>query len=171
MAETTGYCQGGPRDMKSIAEMQGVKPVDIERFCVGDTDMTSQLDKLNAAGVDTVIIWARGTPIAQIMRSMQKVNYYPRTLSPRGQLTTSLSMMLLVRPWPRGPFSNTDAKSRMRLNSHSAEGHSTYKPRQRHCQARLRGHWLRRGDWVGAKVKNEAVGILQAAGFGVARDA
>jgi branched-chain amino acid transport system substrate-binding protein len=81
MAETTGYGQGGLRDMKAIAEMQGVKPVDIEQFGVGDTDMTSQLNKLKAAGVDTVLIWAQGTPIAQVMRSMEKINYYPRTLS------------------------------------------------------------------------------------------
>lgn len=81
MAETTGYGQGGLRDMKAIAEMQGVKPVGIEQFGVGDTDMTSQLNKLKAAGVDTVLIWAQGTPIAQVMRSMEKINYYPRTLS------------------------------------------------------------------------------------------
>lgn len=81
MAETTGYGQGGLRDMNAIAAAQGVKPVDVEQFGVGDTDMTSQLNKLKAAGADTVIIWAQGTPIAQVMRSMEKINYYPRTLS------------------------------------------------------------------------------------------
>ncbi|RKP57621.1 ABC transporter substrate-binding protein [Pararobbsia silviterrae] len=81
MAETTGYGQGGLKDMKDIADAQGVKPVDIEQFGVDDTDMTSQLNKLKAANVDTVIIWAQGTPIAQVMRSMEKINYYPRTLT------------------------------------------------------------------------------------------
>jgi branched-chain amino acid transport system permease protein len=81
MAETTGYGQGGLRDMKAMAELQGVRPVGTEQFGVGDTDMTSQLNKLKAAGVDTVIIWAQGTPIAQVMRSMEKINYYPRTLT------------------------------------------------------------------------------------------
>ncbi|MFM0616320.1 ABC transporter substrate-binding protein [Paraburkholderia nemoris] len=81
MSETTGYGQGGLRDMKAIADIQGIKPVDIEQFGVDDTDMTSQLNKLKAAGVDTVIIWAQGTPIAQVIRSMEKLNYYPRTLS------------------------------------------------------------------------------------------
>lgn len=81
MSETTGYGQGGLRDMKDIAQAQGINPVGIEQFGVGDTDMTSQLNKLKAAGADTVIIWAQGTPIAQVMRSMEKINYYPRVLS------------------------------------------------------------------------------------------
>ncbi|TCG08672.1 branched-chain amino acid ABC transporter substrate-binding protein [Paraburkholderia steynii] len=81
MTETTGYGQGALKDMKSIAEMQGITPAAIEQFGVSDTDMTSQLNKLKDAGVDTVIIWAQGTPIAQVMRSMEKINYYPRTLS------------------------------------------------------------------------------------------
>jgi branched-chain amino acid transport system substrate-binding protein len=81
MSETTGYGQGGLRDMKDVAQAQGITPVDIEQFGVGDTDMTSQLNKLKAAGADTVIIWAQGTPIAQVMRSMEKINYYPRVLS------------------------------------------------------------------------------------------
>jgi branched-chain amino acid transport system substrate-binding protein len=100
MAETTGYGQGGLRDMNSMAEMQGVKPVDTEQFGVGDTDMTSQLNKLKAAGVDTVIIWAQGTPIAQVMAAWRKSTITP-ALSLRGQPTTSLFTTLLVRRWPR----------------------------------------------------------------------
>jgi branched-chain amino acid transport system substrate-binding protein len=81
MAETTGYGQGGLKDMQEIAELQGIKPAAIERFGVGDTDMTSQLNKMKAAGVDTVIVWAQGTPIAQLVRSMEKINYFPLTLT------------------------------------------------------------------------------------------
>lgn len=81
MAETTGYGQGGLKDMEEIAALQGIKPADIERFGVGDTDMTSQLNKMKAAGVDTVVVWAQGTPIAQLIRSMEKINYFPLTLT------------------------------------------------------------------------------------------
>ena len=81
MAETTGYGQGGLKDMEEIAKLQGIKPAAIERFGVGDTDMTSQLGKLKSAGVDTVIVWAQGTPIAQLIRSMEKINYFPLTLT------------------------------------------------------------------------------------------
>lgn len=81
MAETTGYGQGGLKDMQEIADLQGIKPAAVERFGVGDTDMTSQLNKMKAAGVDTVIVWAQGTPIAQLVRSMEKINYFPLTLT------------------------------------------------------------------------------------------
>ena len=81
MAETTGYGQGGLKDMEEIAALQGIKPAAIERFGVGDTDMTSQLSKIKSAGVDTVVIWAQGTPIAQLIRSMEKINYFPLTLT------------------------------------------------------------------------------------------
>jgi branched-chain amino acid transport system substrate-binding protein len=81
MAETTGYGQGGLKDMEEIAALQGIKPAAIERFGVGDTDMTSQLSKMKSAGVDTVIVWAQGTPIAQLIRSMEKINYFPVTLT------------------------------------------------------------------------------------------
>ena len=77
MVETTGYGQGGLKDMEEIAALQGIKPAASERFGVGDTDMTSQLNKMKAAGVDTVVVWAQGTPIAQLIRSMDKINYFP----------------------------------------------------------------------------------------------
>jgi branched-chain amino acid transport system substrate-binding protein len=81
MAETTGYGQGGLKDMQEIADLQGIKVVATERFGVADTDMTSQLNKMKSAGVDTIVVWAQGTPIAQLMRSMEKINYFPAVLS------------------------------------------------------------------------------------------
>jgi len=81
MAETTGYGQGGLKDMQEIAALQGLKIVATERFAVADTDMTSQLNKMKSANVDTVVVWAQGTPIAQLMRSMEKINYFPTTLT------------------------------------------------------------------------------------------
>ncbi len=81
MAETTGYGQGGLKDMEDIAKVQGIKIAATERFGVGDTDMTSQLSKMKAANVDTVVVWAQGTPIAQLIRSMEKINYFPLTLT------------------------------------------------------------------------------------------
>lgn len=81
MAETTGYGQGGLKDMEEIAKLQDIKIVATEKFGVADTDMTSQLSKMKAAGVDTVVVWAQGTPIAQLVRSMEKINYFPLTLT------------------------------------------------------------------------------------------
>ena len=81
MAETTGYGQGGLKDMEEIAKLQDIKIAATERFGVGDTDMTSQLSKMKSANVDTVVVWAQGTPIAQLVRSMEKINYFPLVLS------------------------------------------------------------------------------------------
>jgi branched-chain amino acid transport system substrate-binding protein len=80
MSETTGYGQGGLKDMQELGDMQGIKPVCNEKFGVNDTDMTSQLNKCKAAGVDTLVVWAQGTPLGQLMRSMEKINYFPLTL-------------------------------------------------------------------------------------------
>ena len=81
MGETTGYGQGGLRDLEEIAKMQGLTPLAIEKFAVSDTDMTSQLNKMKSAGVDTILVWAQGTPTGQLMRSMEKINYFPTLLS------------------------------------------------------------------------------------------
>jgi branched-chain amino acid transport system substrate-binding protein len=80
MSETTGYGQGGLKDMQELGDMQGIKPVCNEKFGVNDTDMTSQLNKCKAAGVDTIVVWAQGTPLGQLMRSMEKINYFPLTI-------------------------------------------------------------------------------------------
>lgn len=81
MAETTGYGQGGLKDMEEIAKLRDIKISATEKFGVGDTDMTSQLGKMKSAGVDTIVVWAQGTPIAQLVRSMEKINYFPLVLT------------------------------------------------------------------------------------------
>lgn len=81
LTETTGYGQGGLKDLQEIAAVQGLTVVANEKFNVNDTDMTSQLGKLKAAGVDTALVWAQGTPIGQLMRSMEKIDYFPVVLT------------------------------------------------------------------------------------------
>lgn len=81
MAETTGYGQGGLKDMEEIVKLHGLTPLATEKFGVADTDMTSQLNKMKAAGVETIIVWAQGTPNGQLIRSMEKINYFPTLLT------------------------------------------------------------------------------------------
>jgi branched-chain amino acid transport system substrate-binding protein len=80
LAETTGYGQGGLKDIQELGDLHGIKPVCNEKFGVNDTDMTSQLNKCKAAGADSLVVWAQGTPLGQLMRSMEKINYLPLTL-------------------------------------------------------------------------------------------
>jgi branched-chain amino acid transport system substrate-binding protein len=81
MGETTGYGQGGLKDLEEIAKMHGLTPLAVEKFAVSDTDMTSQLNKMKSAGVETVLVWAQGTPTGQLLRSMEKLNYFPTFLT------------------------------------------------------------------------------------------
>src|SRR5690606_38137652 len=68
-------------DLEEVAKLHGLTPLATEKFGVGDTDMTSQLNKMKAAGVDTILVWAQGTPTGQLVRSMEKINYFPTMLS------------------------------------------------------------------------------------------
>ena len=77
--ETTGYGQGGLKDMTEVGALLGLKPVMTEKFGVADTDMTSQLTKLKAAGVDTLVVWAQGAPLGHLLRSMDKIGYFRRS--------------------------------------------------------------------------------------------
>lgn len=81
LAETTGFGAGGLKDMQEIGQLQGLDVSAVERFAVADTDMTSQLNKLKGAGVEAVVVWAQGTPTGQLMRSMEKINWFPPMLS------------------------------------------------------------------------------------------
>ena len=81
LVETTGYGQGGLKDLQEIGKLHGFDVVAVERMAVTDTDVTSQLNKMKAAGVDTLFVWAQGTPMGQVIRSMEKIGYFPRLLS------------------------------------------------------------------------------------------
>lgn len=81
LTETTGYGQGGLKDLQEVAKIQGITPIANEKFGVNDTDVTSQLSKMKDAGVDTILLWAQGTPIGQTMRSMDKIGYFPLVLT------------------------------------------------------------------------------------------
>jgi branched-chain amino acid transport system substrate-binding protein len=89
MAETTGYGESGLRDLQDQIKIQGLPVVATEKFGVADTDMTSQLTKMKAAGVDTILVWAQGTPMGLLLRSMEKINYFPVFLVSAGAGNTT----------------------------------------------------------------------------------
>jgi len=77
LAETTGYGQGGLKDLQELGAEYGLNVVGTEKFDVNDTDMTSQLNKLRSAGVDSIAVWAQGVPGGQLLRSMEKIDFFP----------------------------------------------------------------------------------------------
>ncbi len=53
----------------------GIKPVAIEKFNIGDTDMTAQLLRAKEAGADVILTYAIGPELAQIANGMAKLGW------------------------------------------------------------------------------------------------
>jgi len=90
IADTTGYGQAATKDLQEILTLHGLAPVAIEKFGPKDTDMTSQLAKLKAAGADMIISGSLADATAQVLKSMEKMDYYPGLLSTWGSINTPL---------------------------------------------------------------------------------
>jgi branched-chain amino acid transport system substrate-binding protein len=90
IADSTGFGQQGVKDLTEVLAMHGGKPVAVEKFGPKDTDMTSQLAKIRDAGADTLIVYGLADANAQLLRSMEKINYLPLTLGTWGNMSTPL---------------------------------------------------------------------------------
>lgn len=89
LSENSGYGSSGLRDLQAQAKADDLNVVASEKLDATDTDMTSQLTKLKGAGVDTVLMWATGSAAGQVMRSMEKIDYFPIVLGSGGISTGS----------------------------------------------------------------------------------
>lgn len=93
IGDSTGYGQGGIKDATEILALHGVKPVAVEKYGPKDTDITSQLSKIRSAGADTLIIYGIADGTAQVLRSMEKINYMPVTVGAWGNLSSLFPKM------------------------------------------------------------------------------
>lgn len=111
--ETTGYGQAGLKDMEQIAALHDLKPVVTEKFDARDTDMTSQLAKAKAAGVDTLVVWAQAAPLGHLMRSMEKIDYMPRVLTTWAASFSGFPQVAgsKMTEWPLFLTTSSEAKS------------------------------------------------------------
>lgn len=90
IADSTGFGQQGVKDLTDVLALHGRKPVAVEKFGPKDTDMTSQLAKIRDAGADTLVVYGLADANAQLLRSMEKINYMPVTLGTWGNMSTPL---------------------------------------------------------------------------------
>lgn len=90
IADSTGFGQQGVKDLTEVLALHGHKPVAVEKFGPKDTDMTSQLAKIRDAGADTLVVYGLADANAQLLRSMEKINYLPTTLGTWGNMSTPL---------------------------------------------------------------------------------
>jgi branched-chain amino acid transport system substrate-binding protein len=81
IADTTGYGQQGAKDAVEILALHKITPVANEKFGPKDTDMSSQLNKIKSSGADTLIVYALADSNAHVMRSLEKISYFPTTLA------------------------------------------------------------------------------------------
>lgn len=84
IADTSGYGQGVLKDVLEILDLHGVKPIAVEKFGPRDTDMTSQLLKIRDAGADTLIAGSLSDANGHLLKSMEKIDYFPVLLGTWG---------------------------------------------------------------------------------------
>ena len=75
LADSTNYGQLGREDMEKSLKTYGVTPVAVEKFNLGDVDITSQLLKAKNAGADVILTYAIGPELAQIANGMAKLGW------------------------------------------------------------------------------------------------
>lgn len=88
IADTTGYGQQGAKDAVEILALHKITPVANEKFGPKDTDMSSQLNKIKSSGADTLIVYALADSNAHVMRSLEKISYFPTTLASWANLSS-----------------------------------------------------------------------------------
>jgi branched-chain amino acid transport system substrate-binding protein len=75
LADSTNYGQLGREDLEKVLGTKGVKPVAVEKYNIGDVDMTAQLLRAKQAGADAVLTYGIGPELAQIANGMQKLGW------------------------------------------------------------------------------------------------
>ncbi len=90
LVDNTGYGQQGLKDLQSIIDLHGIKPVAVEQFGSKDTDMTSQLSKIKAQGTDTLIVYGLSDANGHVLRSMEKIDYFPTVLGSWTNINTPM---------------------------------------------------------------------------------
>jgi branched-chain amino acid transport system substrate-binding protein len=75
LADSTNYGQLGRADLEKVLDKKSVKPVSVEKYNIGDVDMTAQLLRAKQAGADVVLTYGIGPELAQIANGMQKLGW------------------------------------------------------------------------------------------------
>ncbi|MCA0406217.1 MAG: ABC transporter substrate-binding protein [Proteobacteria bacterium] len=75
IADSTNYGQLGRADLEKALAERGIKPVAVEKFNIGDTDMTAQALRAKEAGADVVLTYAIGPELAQTVNAVVKLGW------------------------------------------------------------------------------------------------
>ncbi len=75
IADSTNYGQLGRADLEKALTERGLKTVAVEKFNIGDTDMTAQALRAKDAGADVVLTYAIGPELAQTVNAVVKLGW------------------------------------------------------------------------------------------------
>jgi branched-chain amino acid transport system substrate-binding protein len=67
--------ESNDKGLHAAAAEQGVKIAGVEKYEERDIDMVPQLTRLRAAGADALVMVANAAPGAQVMKSLQRINW------------------------------------------------------------------------------------------------
>ena len=67
--------ESNDKGLHAAAEEQGVTIAGVEKYEERDVDMVPQLTRLRAAGADALVMVANAAPGAQVMKSLQRINW------------------------------------------------------------------------------------------------
>ena len=95
LSDSTNYGQLGKTDLTAALSTFSVAPVAVEKFNIGDTDMTAQVLRAKDAGADVILTYAIGPELAQIANAMAKLGWKVPLI---GSWTLSVSYTHLTLP-------------------------------------------------------------------------
>ncbi|NIE63102.1 ABC transporter substrate-binding protein [Burkholderia sp. Ax-1719] len=75
LADSSNYGQLGKDDIVAALSKRGITPTSVEKFNVGDVDMTPQLLRAKASGAQAVLTYGVGPELAQIANGMAKLGW------------------------------------------------------------------------------------------------
>lgn len=102
---TDGFGQAGYDSVSAYAEEKGLDLVEAQGVDAGATSMTSQVKRLQNAGVDTVIVWfTGGADHATMLRSMDQVGYDPEVVATATILDPSFTELSKAADWDSTTF-------------------------------------------------------------------
>jgi branched-chain amino acid transport system substrate-binding protein len=88
LADSTGYGQGGLAELKAQLGQRGVQVCGEEqKYNPGDTDLTGQLGRIQAAKADGILAWGLGNDLAQAAKGLAKLGMSQKMVGASGITT------------------------------------------------------------------------------------
>jgi branched-chain amino acid transport system substrate-binding protein len=75
IADATPYGESGKVDLEKALAAKKLKPVAVERFKIGDTDMSAQMSASRDAGAEAIVLYGIGPELAAAVKSRDAIKW------------------------------------------------------------------------------------------------